>query len=106
MHMGHDVRQHEWDGILCLCSSDIRVAGYAAQLHLQGLAKWLCFSGGFGTGPHSGANLLGWTKPEAEVFAEEAVKFGVPREKIIVEPCATNTGENVKLSRHLLAERG
>lgn len=62
------------DGIMCLCSSDIRVAQHAAQLHLQGYGAWVLFSGGFGTGPHSGKNLLGWTDPEAVVFAREAEK--------------------------------
>merc|ERR1719362_900187 len=72
----------------------------------MGLGKWLLFSGGFGTGPHSGANLLGWTSPEAEVFAEEAVRCGMSRGSILVESCARNTGENVTLSRQLLEEQG
>ena len=95
--------QH-WDGVLCLCSSDLRVARHAAALHQQ-LGGWLCFSGGMGTGPHSGANLLGWTQPEAVIFAAEAERCGVPRDAILVEDQATNTGENVTLSRALLASR-
>ena len=94
-----------WDGVLCLCSSDLRVARHAAKLH-QELGGWLCFSGGHGTGPHSGANLMGWTEPEAVIFAREATKCGVPEESILVEASATNTGENVKFSRELLASRG
>ena len=94
-----------WDGVLCLCSSDLRVARHAAKLHLE-LGGWLCFSGGHGTGPHSGANLMGWTEPEAVIFAREAAKCGVPEDSILVEAAATNTGENVRLSRELLASRG
>jgi len=107
-HMHHSLKRTDgkrWDGILCLCSSDLRVAQHAAQLHRE-LGGWLCFSGGMGTGPHSGANLLGWTEPEAVVFAREVAKCGVPEQSIIVECEATNTGENVALSRALLAARG
>ena len=57
-------------------------------------------------GPHSGAHLNGWTRPEADIFADAAASAGVPREKIIVENRATNTGENISLSRALLAEHG
>jgi hypothetical protein len=80
------------DGILVLCSHDLRVADTAAELFLQGAGRWICFSGGFGTGPHSGANLNGWTRPEAEIFAERAVELGVPSDRVHVENRAKNTG--------------
>jgi uncharacterized SAM-binding protein YcdF (DUF218 family) len=32
--------------------------------------------------------------------------MGVPRDRILIEPRSTNTGENVDLSRRLLQERG
>ena len=96
---------HAWDGVLCLCSSDLRVAAHAAALH-KTLGGWLCFSGGIGSGPHSGANLRGWTEPEAVIFAREAARCGVPEASILVEDRATNTGENVSLSRALLDSRG
>jgi len=107
MHQSLERRDgKQWDGVLCLCSSDLRVARHAAQLHRK-LGGWLCFSGGVGTGPHSGANLLGWKDAEAVVFAREAARTaGIPDESIIIEPEATNTGENVALSRALLAARG
>eukprot|EP01051_Picozoa_sp_SAG22_P002528 SAG22_NODE_114_length_19318_cov_13.809980_2_plen_266_part_00 len=98
----------KWDGAICLCSSDLRVADHAAALLAdEGLGlDWLVFSGGFGTGPHSGANLLGWTEPEAEVFAARARALGADPAKLLVEPEATNTGDNVAKSRALLAARG
>ena len=43
-----------------------------------------------GTGPHSGANLLGWTEPEAVVFGREAERCGVPSGEILVDDA---TGE-------------
>ena len=107
-HMNHSLERTDgkaWDGVLCLCSSDLRVAKHAAELHNR-LGGWLCFSGGMGTGPHSGANLLGWTEPEAVIFANEAARCGVPNDSILIEPAASNTGENVSLSRALLASRG
>ena len=107
--MNHSLERADgkaWDGVLCLCSSDLRVAQHAAALHKK-LGGWLCFSGGMGTGPHSGANLLGWTEPEAVIFAREATRCGVEESaSLLVEPAATNTGENVTLSRALLSSRG
>ena len=56
------------DAIAVFCSHDIRVADHAVKLYKeQRLSPRLIFSGGFGTGPHSGKNLNGWEKPEAEV---------------------------------------
>lgn len=103
-HLGHKIPQDGCDGILCLCSSDLSVATHSAELFLAGAASWLMFSGGFGTGPHSGANLRGWELPEAEVFAREAERVGVTREKIMIEKISKNTGENVENARKLLNE--
>jgi uncharacterized SAM-binding protein YcdF (DUF218 family) len=103
-HMHHSLEKS--DGILVLCSHDLRVADEAVRLYNSGLGEWIVFSGGFGTGPHSGANLNGWTRPEAEIFGEAAIDAGVPVEKVFVEPQATNTGENIANSRALLAARG
>lgn len=87
--------------IFCLCSLDVRVAVRAAQLFLDGVAPLLIFSG------NTGALTAGlFTKPEAEVFADVAVSMGVPQEKIVVEPRATNTGENVRFTHELLQQRG
>ena len=85
--MGHTLQKS--DGILVLCSHDIRVrtqltllcltrfiarhlhlntaltftvpqvGTFAAELFNKGMGDWILFSGGFGTGPHSGANLNG-----------------------------------------------
>ncbi len=44
-------------------------------------------------------------KPEAEVFADVAMRLGVPEEKILLENQSTNTGENIILTRKLLQER-
>ena len=89
------------DAILVLCSHDDRVAERGAQLFLEGWAPLLIFSGGRGA---ITAKL--WDEPEAEHFARIAVEMGVPSERILVEPNSTNTGENVRFTRQLLAEKG
>jgi uncharacterized SAM-binding protein YcdF (DUF218 family) len=98
----HHVNQQlkKADAILALGSNDIRVAKRAAQLYLEGWAPLVVFSGGVG------ALTAGmWNKPEAEVFADEAVKLGVPREKILIESRSANTGENVQFTKELLHEK-
>ncbi|UNI20487.1 hypothetical protein JDV02_006567 [Purpureocillium takamizusanense] len=90
------------DVIFCLCSLDLRVAARAAQLWLDGLAPWLVFSGASGKLTRG---LFGGL-PEAEAFAAVARRMGVPGARIVVEPRATNTGENVRFTHALLRERG
>lgn len=86
------------DIILALGSHDMRVAQHAANLTIHGVGTTLVVSGG------SGKVTTGiWSKPEAEVFSEVASQMGVSSDKIIVEPQARNTGENITLSRDLLA---
>ncbi|KFA78807.1 hypothetical protein S40288_05473 [Stachybotrys chartarum IBT 40288] len=89
------------DVIFCLCSLDTRVARRAAQLYLDGWAPYLIFSG------DSGALTAGlFAQPEARVFADIALDMGVPADRLLVEPRATNTGENVRFTHALLRERG
>jgi uncharacterized SAM-binding protein YcdF (DUF218 family) len=89
------------DAILVLCSHDERVAERAAQLYHEGRGPLVIFSGGQGAITRSL-----WNEPEAERFARIAVNLGVPRENILTETQSTNTGENVKFTKRLLAERG
>ncbi|KAJ6443184.1 cyclopropane-fatty-acyl-phospholipid synthase [Purpureocillium lavendulum] len=98
--LGHEPQAS--DVIFCLCSLDLRVAERAAQLWLDGLAPWLVFSGASGKLTRG---LFGGL-PEAEAFAAVARRMGVPGERIVVEPRATNTGENVRFTHALLRERG
>lgn len=88
------------DAILVLCSHDTRVAERGAQLFLDGWAPLLIFSGGLG----SITSRL-WREPEADQFARIAVTMGVPSTAILVENQSTNTGENIILTRRLLAEK-
>jgi uncharacterized SAM-binding protein YcdF (DUF218 family) len=98
-HMNHELERS--DAVLVLCSHDTAVAERGAQLYLEGWAPLLVFSGGLGV---ITKNL--WSEPEAELFARVARGMGVPASDILVETRSANTGENVRLSRSLLAERG
>src|SRR5712664_400285 len=77
------------DCIVALGSHDTRVAERAAEVYRDGWAPLLVCSGRLGS-----LTLGIWDRPEAEIFAEVAQRCGVPREQILVEDRATNTGEN------------
>lgn len=81
------------DAILVLGSKESSPAKYACELFLQGFAEYLIFSGGV---------KFSETKTEAEEYFDIAIKMGVPKEKIIVENKATNTGENFSCTAQLL----
>ena len=87
------------DAILVLCSHDERVAERGAELFLEGWAPLLIYSGGRGA-----ITEKLWDEPEAERFARIAVSMKVPRERILIEPNSTNTGENIRFTKQLLAE--
>lgn len=99
MHLGHVLAKA--DLILALGSNDLRVADYAAELYLQGWAPRLMFSGNVGA-----LTRTLFDKPEAEKFADVASKKGVPADAILLESVSTNTGENIRFSRQLLADQG
>ncbi|MFA4818917.1 MAG: YdcF family protein [Patescibacteria group bacterium] len=88
------------DCILVLGSRDIRVAERGAELFLDGYAPLIIFSGGLGS---LTKNI--WLEPEADKFAEVAVKMGVPKDKILIENKSTNTGENILFTKKMLSER-
>ena len=88
------------DIILGLGNSDIRCAEHAAKLFLNGYAPLLIFSG-----KHGRLTKDVFKKTEAEVFADVAIKKGAPKNKILLEVNATNTGENIKFSRSLLEDK-
>jgi len=88
------------DYILVLGSNDIRVAQRGAELFLQECAPLLIFSGNVGE-----LTKGMWDKPEAEIFAEEAIRMGVPKDTILIENKSTNTGENITFTKRLLEEK-
>ena len=98
-HLGHALKKS--DAIMVLCSHDARVAERGAELFLAGWAPLLIFSGGLGS-----ITKHLWTEPEADQFAAIAMRMGVPQDRILIENQSTNTGENVRLTRRLLEQRG
>lgn len=88
------------DVILVFGSNDLRVAGHAAELHLAGLAPRILFSGA------RGRMTMDWAETEAVAMARVARERGVAEENILIEDRATNTGENIRFSRELLAAKG
>lgn len=88
------------DGILVFGSNDLRVAAHAADLFHAGLAPWILFSGA------RGRMTEHWPETEAAAMARVAREHGVPEWVIHIEDRATNTGENIRFSRELLAAAG
>jgi Ni,Fe-hydrogenase III small subunit len=88
------------DVMIVLGTNDTRVAEYAATLFAQGLAPRMIVTGGIA---HTNDLLAtNWDRSEAEVFADVLVAHGVPAEKMILEKKATNTAQNVSLSKRLI----
>ena len=101
MLVGHLLRKA--DCIVVLGSHDVRVADYAIDLYKRGFAEFLLFSGG--VVQRNAALGVFWDTTEADHFARRALLAGVPSDRILIEECSTNTGENFQFSRQLLEAR-
>lgn len=92
------------DVIVAFGTNDLRVARFAARLYHEGFGQRLVCTGGKA---HQGDLLAtDWEKTEAEMYAGEAIALGVPRDRILLEPRASNTAENVRFTRELLRHTG
>ena len=98
--LGQGLRHSEL--ILVLGSHDISVAEYTSRLFLQEWAPRLMFSGG--RAHFDDLLATSWSRPEAEVFRDVALGFGVPSECIVLETESTNTGETVLFSKEVLKD--
>ncbi|MEV0266753.1 YdcF family protein [Streptomyces sp. NPDC050617] len=97
--MHHDLRPV--DVAIGLGSHDLGVASRTAELYLAGLFPTLVFTGG-----NSPTTAEVFPRGEAVHFREHAIDLGVPAEAILLEPDATNTGQNITLAREVLAAAG
>ncbi len=88
------------DAIVGLGSYDLRVADRCAELFHGGIAPRLVLTGRSG---HWTRDL--YETSEAEAFAQVCVAAGVPEEAILIEPEATNIGENIRFSAALLGQK-
>ncbi|MEW2314076.1 YdcF family protein [Streptomyces bauhiniae] len=89
------------DVAIGLGSHDLGVATHAAGLYRAGLFPTLVFTGG-----NSPTTVGVFPRGEAVHFREHALDLGVPGEAILLEPNAGNTGQNITLSRQVLAAAG
>jgi uncharacterized SAM-binding protein YcdF (DUF218 family) len=80
-----------------LGSHDLGVATCAASLYRRGLFPRIVF-----TGANAPTTLGRFPRGEAVHYREHAVSLGVPDEAILLEPHATNTAENIRLTHALL----
>ena len=87
------------DIIIGLGSTDIRTAQWCASLYHDGYASKILFTGARGR-----ITRDVFTDSEADVYAREAERLGVPGGAILKESTATNTGENITHSYELLQE--
>ena len=97
--MHHDV--HPVDVAIGLGSHDLGVAAFSAELYRAGLFPTLVFTGG-----NSPTTAKVFPRGEAVHFREHALALGVPDSAILVETNAGNTGQNITLSREVLAGAG
>lgn len=89
------------DCIVGLGCYNLDIPKWCAQLYREGWAKKVLFSGGLGRNTKSM-----WQRSEAEIFAEIAIGEGVPEADILIEKESTNTAENIRFTRAVLAENG
>lgn len=104
MLMGHTLKKA--DAIFVLGNRDTRVAEYAAQLYEDGWAPVIVFAGSGNIHNHKAGREQFIDSTEAEVFADIALKRGVPKEAILTENQSQNTGQNYEFTTKLLKERG
>ncbi|MDJ0341763.1 YdcF family protein [Streptomyces sp. H10-C2] len=97
--MHHEIRTA--DVAIGLGSHDLGVAAFSAELYRAGLFPHLVFTGG-----NSPTTAQVFPRGEAVHFSEHAIDLGVPAEAILLEPNAGNTGQNITLSREVLAAAG
>ena len=94
------------DAIFVLGSHDLRVGEHASKLWLDGWAPYLVCAGS-GTVHINNPAWSDFTgSTEAEVFADIALKTGVPKDSILVENKSQNTGQNYEFTTKLLKEKG
>lgn len=97
--MGHKLRP--CSAAIALGSLDLGVATATADLYHAGMFPTVVF-----TGDTSIATKARFPRGEAIHYREHALSLGVPDEAILLEPKATNTGQNIGFSREVLENAG
>lgn len=82
----------------CGCAN-LAIPKRCAELYFKGYGKYIVFAGGLGkTTKHL------FSKPEAQIYKEIALKCGVPEQKIIIEDKSTTTPQNFKNTIKILEQ--
>ncbi|MBR8743218.1 YdcF family protein [Nocardiopsis sp. MG754419] len=89
------------DVAVVLGSHDAGVADRAAELYLAGYFPRMVI-----TGANSPTTLARFPRGEAVHYRERVLERGVPDAAVLMETEATNTGENLRLSRAVLERAG
>ncbi|WP_329127309.1 YdcF family protein [Streptomyces sp. NBC_01465] len=97
--MGHELQP--CSAAITLGSLDLGVAATTADLYHAGMFPVVVF-----TGDTSDATKERFPRGEAVHYREHAISLGVPDEAILLEPKATNTGQNIGFSREVLERAG
>src|SRR4051812_36412743 len=99
----HDMRHslRPCDVGIGLGSHDLGVAVIATDLFHRGMFPHIVF-----TGANAPTTIDRFPRGEAVHYREYAVEHGVPPESVLVEAKATNTAENLQLTRELLSQKG
>ena len=97
--MPHEARP--CSAAIALGSLDLGVAATTAQLYHAGLFPVVVF-----TGDSSAATKDRFPRGEAVHYRVHALSLGMPDEAILLEPKATNTGQNIGFSREVLENAG
>lgn len=95
--MHHELRPV--DLAVGLGSHDLGVATHTAELYHRGLFPKIVF-----TGANAPTTVERFPRGEAVHYREHALSLGVPDDVILVEPRATNTGDNIDFTRDLVRE--
>jgi hypothetical protein len=98
-NMHHELRPT--DVGIGLGSHDLGVATYAAELYHSGMFPLIVF-----TGANAPTTVERFPCGEAVHYREHALELGVPDDAILIETEARNTGDNITLTRQLLADKG
>ncbi|MFY1700151.1 YdcF family protein [Micromonospora sp. WMMA1923] len=96
-HMHHEILPV--DVGIGLGSHDLGVAKVATDLYHRGTYPTLVF-----TGANAPTTNEAFPRGEAVHYREYAITHGVPTAAILIDTQATNTGQNIKYARALLAE--
>ncbi|MPY33225.1 YdcF family protein [Streptomyces adustus] len=97
--MHHDLRP--CSVAIGLGSHDLGVADVTADLYHRSMAPVIVF-----TGSTSPTTRVRMPRGEAIHYRERALQLGVPESAILLEPRATNTGENIEFTKAVLVDAG